>query len=576
MRKILKSRKWQVLAALAVVAFGAWAVPNVRDKYEMAKMTEKMKTVCVGRFLIDLPGKTEYSLRGSRIDGFDIEAFSESDEAFEARVKAEEADIRAEPDYLGRDKNMETVKEIRTDSGLIGKIFVFGRKVTDGDAGYGADREHYHYENVAAVGYVHQNGLSINLTAKMYDPDLVMDNLTRLIGQLVPNPDSRIPTEPGFCIDRVFFRDPLVADQGERVRLFAGLPEHPDLAIVLDMAAGTKPDKDGLLARNQKARANDTLEEAARTTDLFADKRVINGISGEQVLTRYLELNFTRSYVFMWDLNGTKDDVFRPSVSLELQTGISPRAGGPAVQSSLAESAVLELWDKISSSFRVRPTQAPKVSAVETPAAPLGIYATAGNTCPQSGWWQCSDGGNGVEVHGGQRQYIHQGDPMPQALLLPPQTLWEKVRGLQPSFEAQNRTIWKLVDKRSRRRVTPDVPLAQATAPDVATAVAGADAIERASVGAYAITGNPCPASGWWQCQESDALDGTRWFAEGNLLPAATFAVPARTLGKATGSTTAIQRRGTWQLVRLAQVPETTSQHQSGTAPHSTSAGSSA
>ena len=160
---------------------------------------------------------------------------------------------------------------------------------------------------------------------------------------------------------------------------------------------------------------------------------------------------------------------------------------------------------------------------------------------------------------------------MPQALLLPSQTLWEKVRGLQPSYEDKTPTPWKLVDRRSRRRFVPDVPLAQAisAAPAAATASAGAAAVERASVGAYAITGNPCPTSGWWQCQESDALDGTRWFAQGSLLPAATFAVPARAFGKASDASKAMQRRGTWQLVRLAEAPrvssnadETTGQYQ--------------
>jgi hypothetical protein len=48
---------------------------------------------------------------------------------------------------------------------------------------------------------------------------------------------------------------------------------------------------------------------------------------------------------------------------------------------------------------------------------------------------------------------------MPQALLLPPQTWWEKFRGLQPSHEAGTPTVWTLVDKRSRQRTTPGAPL---------------------------------------------------------------------------------------------------------------------
>jgi hypothetical protein len=464
MRSIVKSRKWQVLAVLMVVAFGAWAVPAARDKYEVAKMTETMKTVCVGRFLIDLPEKAEHSMRGAWIDGFDVWAFDESDAEFETRVKAREAKIRATPDYLGRDKNMEQVKEIRTANGLVGKVFVFGRHITDGDAGYGEDREHYHYENVAVAGYVHLNGFSVNLTAKLYDPDHVMGNLTRLIEQLVPNPDNHIPAEPGFCMDRVFFRDPLTADQGERVTMFAGLPEHPDFAVVFDTTAGAKPDEYGLVARSQRSRDRRSLDERVRIRDLFSGKRDINGIPGEQVLTRFVELNFTWAYYFTWELHGTKDDVFRPLLTLEMETGITPRAGGPAVQSSLSESALLDLWDKISSSIRIRPTQAAKAATTAPPAPPLGTSASAGDICPQSGWWQCGDGGNGVKVYGGQRQYLRQGERMPQALLLPPQTLWEKVKGLQSSFEATTATPWKLVDRRSRRRTVSDVPLAQATA----------------------------------------------------------------------------------------------------------------
>jgi hypothetical protein len=92
---------------------------------------------------------------------------------------------------------------------------------------------------------------------------------------------------------------------------------------------------------------------------------------------------------------------------------------------------------------------------------------------------------------------------------------------------------------------------ATATAPAAATAAAGASAAERTSVGAYAITGNPpCPASRLWRVQESDALDGTGWFAAGSLLPAATFTVPARSFGKTSNTPMAINRRGTRQLAR--------------------------
>lgn len=187
---------------------------------------------------------------------------------------------------------------------------------------------------------------------------------------------------------------------------------------------------------------------------------------------------------------------------------------------------------------------------------PIGTDALAGEICPQSGWWRCGDGDNGTGVMGGQRQYIKQGDRMPQALLLPSPSLWERVRGLQPSFEAKDRTSWTLVDKRTRKRVPPSLRLADAMpAAPVALEAKWGDALADTitlPAGSFATTGSPCPASGWWRCEEPNALDGTRWFAQGGLLPPATFALPPGVFGK----TQAIQRRSVWQLMRHASAPE--------------------
>jgi hypothetical protein len=149
---------------------------------------------------------------------------------------------------------------------------------------------------------------------------------------------------------------------------------------------------------------------------------------------------------------------------------------------------------------------------------------------------------------------------MPQALLLPRQTLWEKVRGVQPSYESKGVTVWTLVDKRSRARVAPSAPLDQAKVSLSATTAVAIDAgaVAPPVLGTTAATGTPCPASGWWFCEEINASDGTRWFAQDSLLPAATFVLPYE-YGRALGASKAIRRRGTWRLVRLAQAPDTDS-----------------
>jgi hypothetical protein len=538
-----------IIAALAAASGMAKTVRTDRDRQKVATMTEQMKTVCVGRFLIDLPEKTEYAMQGAFLDGFDISVFPETDEAFKSRITARETALRNPgTGLLDKPKKLETAKEIQV-SGYVGKMFVFGRNTTYGFEG----KKRVEWTSVEIELYAHANGFSVDVRNDAAYPDR-LDWPLKLLAQIALNPENKIPNEPGFCIDHAYFREPLTVDQGERITLLAAIPGHPDIPITFDMTAGIT-DKEGLLARNRKADAEASSEERARTKKLGFGPREINGISGEQSLERYHEYNGKAVFGFMWQARGTKDDLFRPSLELELLAGVTSRAGGDPVGSSLSEKALLDLWYKMSSSIRVRPTDSPRVGAAEPPALMLGTVATAGDTCPFSGWWACNDGGDGIGVLGGQRQYRMQGQRMPQALLLPPQTLWEKVRGVQPSFEADAPSSWKLVDRRTRKRMVPNVALAQAVVAPAAATAAGAGASEsQASVGTYATTGKACPASGWWRSEDSHALDGTRWFAAGSVLPAATFAVPPGVFGKAaTGTPKTIQRHGTWMLVRLAQ-----------------------
>lgn len=515
-------------------------------------MTDKMKTVCVGRFLIDVPEEAEIELRQARIDGFEIASFNETEEEFQERVADREAQIKAKPDYLGGNKNMESAREVKTGSGLFGKIFIHSRKVQEGTQGNGLGGvERYRHEGITTEALVHGDGVSIDLSYENRARKWVED-LPRMVNQLVANPDNRIPSEPGFCMDRVYVRDPLRADQREQIMMFGRLPSHPDIEFMFIVAAGVKPEPQGVLARNQAADEALSMAERMRITRLREAPREIGGLAGEELAELVVEENEARGHSFWWEVSGTEDNIFVPHVVFRMSTGNGNRKPVP---SSLSDGAALGLWDKISSSIRLRSTEPVANEQVEAPTTPLGTYASAGERCPESGWWLCGDGGDGIGVHGGQRQYMKKGELMPQALLLPRQTLWDKLRGLQPSFESKNRTFWKLVDKRLQKRLPPPLPLALPVPPattSFASRGVGVSEQSHVCVGSFAVTGVPCPASGWWRCEQSHALDGTRWFAQGVLLPPATFAVSPGVFGGSTKAPKSIQRRGQWRLVRLA------------------------
>lgn len=537
-----------LLAALACAA--SWAaghVRSMRDRSEVAKMTENLKTVCVGRYLVDVPAQAEISLSGGMLGGFEVSTREESETAFRERIAARETELRANGANAdaARSSGLIESRELRVPNMLV-RAFVFGRTRSHGFEG---DRR-VTSEYASVETHAHMSGLSFVLSMQ-YADDSDVKLSEALLARVKIRGKDEIPAVPGFCVSGAVFAEPLPTHNSEHLAMHLGLPGHPDLALALFSIAGAKAGA-GILSRTAEVDAGASADDMLRVTKIRAGKRNINGLEGEEVLERVREYNFATTYGFNWETRGLAEDPLKPYLSLELQTGIGERPGAKPVDTSLHEDALLSLWDTIASSIRLRKDGPPPSAIPAAPSGPkLGAVAHAGDICPQSGWWRCDAGGEGLSVHGGAVQYIRQGDRMPQALLLPRQTIWQKLKRIQPSIESPQPTAWTLVDKRLRPRTAITVALAPAVMPNEGLGAAPLDG-RKAPLGSYVRTGEVCPASGWWRCEESHALDGTRWFARGSLLPVATFQLPAGVFAKSAGPEV-IQRRSMWQLVRHAE-----------------------
>jgi hypothetical protein len=419
---------------------------SMMDRSSVTKLTEQMKTACVGRFLIDLPASMDFSYSRVYVKGFWISTQEETRQAFEARILARQAEIEAKSNH--GQKNLEAAEDYRN-NGFSGKIFRFGREITRGEE----NGKPVDWVNVKLEAYLHLNGTSFNVTSPDgYDVNKI-GNLPTLLDKLRLVPATEIPGAAGFCFGPGMLVDPLPADDTEGVAIFAGFRDHPDLALALNTRAGTKPDTEGRLERDTAVDAGMPLWQRPLMAKLRKGKRSINGIEGDEVAERWTELNFVHTFGFNWEVNGTSDNVFLPFMHLEMSTGHPVNAGARPVISFLGEEALVQLWDRISSSIRIRPTSAPPQAKREPPPGPrAGDTASAGDICPGTGWWRCQDGGDGAGVAGGRRQFLTKGQRMPQALLLQPQTWWEKLRGVQSSYRLDYPSDWTLVDRRSKAR----------------------------------------------------------------------------------------------------------------------------
>jgi hypothetical protein len=364
----VKRPLWKRVAQLTIAAgFGllaaTWTVGQLsesevarREQLEVARMTKELKTVCIGRFLIDMPEEARLELTQPRIDGFDISSFDEAEADFRNRLVQRETRLRETPDRLGSSRNLESVREVTAENGVVGKIFVHGRNVSEGTRMRGLELERYRDEGIAIEALVHGNGMSFDISAADYNPDLI-ENLPGLVAKLVPNPANEAPRAPGFCVYRAWFREPLTPDQGEEITMLASLPSHPDIEFMTILAAGRRSTSPGLLERSAQTEAALSPQAKKRVSRLRANPRTIGGITGDELIRRVEEKNDTTGYTFWWEVSGTDDNVLIPHLVFKMTTGESNK--GP-VPTSLSQEAGIALWDKISSSIRLHHPRPPR------------------------------------------------------------------------------------------------------------------------------------------------------------------------------------------------------------------------
>jgi len=423
-----------VMAALIAATLGTRAAHQAQDQRMVKAMTQKRITVCVGRLLIDLPSEAEISFSGARLGGVDINV-----EPGYTSEKATSVITKRETSLAGELNEYEKPsleKRVLADGvNFQATLLYYGREkpVTRMSNGQPVTGE----EGIAVEAFGIKNDLFYHFKAESLASPKYEDYVQAIVKQFESRTAASIPATGGFCTDNGIIHDPILPDLNETVTMFASFKGHPDIAIRLDTSVLDKP-QESLLTRDANNDINTRF--AANIKNLGKGPRDLNGIPGEELLDRFKEKNGTTGHMFMWESLGKPSDVFVPTITLELQTG-KGRPGSP-VNSSLSDEAVLQLWQAISSSLRIRSTtETKKVSRVgTTPAVPLGELAATGRICPQTGYWQCRDPGL---VERDRSKFIRQGDMMPRALLRGAPSLWQKMIGNAPLHQVA--TVWILI-----------------------------------------------------------------------------------------------------------------------------------
>ena len=257
--------------------------------------------------------------------------------------------------------------------------------------------------------------------------------------------EDEAPTEPGACIEGGF-----VAWQPEfeRVALGVRLKEFPDVHFSIDATKkNVLVESDALEPRlkqaEEYAQKHGLGAAYARIKTLRRGPRQLGDWNGFEILAHKPAYeNDTEAHEFLFMSHGVPKDPLRPVLDIQLNTGVKDNLTANA-KPSLSDEEAVALWDKLTSSIRIRPTGTaksaapPQATQTAPERLPLGELVRTGVSCPQTGYWQCVEN----DVQGNIRLFNY-GETMPPASVKGNLSLFDRLKGISGLHHID--TVWRL------------------------------------------------------------------------------------------------------------------------------------
>jgi hypothetical protein len=415
-----------------------WKKPNmIALSPRLQPVFEKTKTICFGRFMVEVPASTTVIWGGADIPlGVNIypngiEEVKASAQKFINELKSEKAI------YLNDIPLLISVENWKEPEGQI---------ITG-------------YDGFEAIGLLKINGyfrlsndgVIVESRPLEEDRERATRRIKSIAHRLRLRAENEVPTEPGNCIEYAFLPDepgPPKEPPAELLSIGFRLKEFPDVHLSIQIRPSNPhySESDSLewqlerLERDLKAK--DPNHPMLKTVYFRRGPRQIHDwVNGFEGLSRSPEQPKVHSiHDFAIAFRGVAGDYLKPFADIRMQTGVADNAIG-ATKASLTDEEAIAVWDKITSTIRVRPTGTTAVKTADAgPQLPLGELAATGRVCPQTGWWEADEPAATQE---GRRQHIKAGERMPHVVSLGEPSMWQKIKGERPSYRTA--TIWKLV-----------------------------------------------------------------------------------------------------------------------------------
>jgi Tle cognate immunity protein 4 C-terminal domain/Tle cognate immunity protein 4 N-terminal domain len=365
-----KSKSFCVAASLIIflcaIFYWYFSISQPDQKQLMTPYTQSMKTVCIGRYLIDIPASSVNLRYGQEeIDGVKVIKLPDN------------VSTATDYDKLVKRERAEVYKKIAEEKGM-GAIFINQIQPTTKSTLYiyslnehqsKADRDLYEGKDTAkymsSFIWVGKRVYKFETIFNIKDLEINQKKLISLMNSLEPWDGTTLPQSAGLCIDEAFVANGPF-ERGEYLSFGADIDKTQNTRISFATRGGSKLATDGVL----KPMPGSTLIERSRIGEewikdkkgvkyqkIRQTKRVVLDQPGEEVFSRIEEKERV-------ELQGTVDVVGGGdpkkqyySFGIKASNTRTDQDSGvrKPLENPIQDDVAIAVWDKFVNSLRLRP-----------------------------------------------------------------------------------------------------------------------------------------------------------------------------------------------------------------------------
>jgi len=327
-------------------------------------ITTHMKTICVGRLLIDVPAESTITMGEFIVDDVSIDVepnVTQGQFVQRMRDRWQEANAWV-PDSIDHRYLHKPAERIEpTENGV---IFMWGER----NISFDDKRPQYVHDT---EGYLWRDG-----TLYTFEKDLNSEkNFIAIMKRIRSRPDDVLPTTPGLCNVATFIPDDGVW-HSDQIRLNIDVPSlNTSIGIIVQSIDGAPPER--LLDRMDQRAPIATRELAEWAKNHPGEEygemkfrwahRLVGRWPGDEVIGGGTDNKgrdgFSTGVTASWEFPGETRSTTMPHIALDMDTNYRttqpPHPWGSfpkgVASGQLTETEFFALWDKMVDSLRLRP-----------------------------------------------------------------------------------------------------------------------------------------------------------------------------------------------------------------------------